>query len=335
MNLAHIHLLLNHFPVVGLILAFGLFALALIAKSEPLTRASLAILFGLSLLSIATYVSGNGAAEGICDGVDTLAHLENQDGIAPGKPCRLPSGPSRALIQIHESAAFEALWFMELAGAASWLGLWQFRRRRHFPKATLAAVLVLSLAALVMMARAANLGGAIRHPEISEAGAARPPAITAQDLLARRVGTLVGGGISYGWPTCETLHFIGLCLLFGIAALIDLRMLGMMKSVPFAALHRLLPWGILGFGVNLVTGMLFFVATPWQYTYNAAFQWKMVLILLAGLNVFYFTVFDEAWAVKAGDDAPFAAKVAAASALVLVVGVIFCGRMLPFLGNAF
>ena len=137
------------------------------------------------------------------------------------------------------------------------------------------------------------------------------------------------------WPTCETLHFIGLCLLFGITAVVDFRVLGMMKGAPFAALHRLLPCGVLGFGINLVTGMLFFVADPQQYTHNVPFQWKIVLVLLAALNLLYFTVFDTPWFLKAGEDAPVMAKLVAACALSLVVGVMFCGRMLPFLGDSF
>ncbi len=112
-------------------------------------------------------------------------------------------------------------------------------------------------------------------------------------------------------------------------------MLGMMKSIPFTALHRLLPWGVLGFGINLITGMFFFVAASDQYTTNTVFQWKIVLMMLAGLNVLYFTIFDEPWELGAGDDAPLTAKVVAASAFVLVIGVIFCGRMLPFLGKSF
>jgi len=55
---------------------------------------------------------------------------------------------------------------------------------------------------------------------------------------------------------------------------VDLRMLGFMKSVSFATLHRLLPWGILGFGINVLTGMLFFVGAPEQYTTNTSFQWR-------------------------------------------------------------
>ena len=112
--------------------------------------------------------------------------------------------------------------------------------------------------------------------------------------------------------------------------MIDLRMLGVMKDVAFPALHRLLPWAILGFGTNLVTGMLFFVASPEQYVGNIAFVWKMILVMLAGANALYFTLFDEAWVLQPGDDAPFTAKAVAVSAIALWLGVLYFGSMLPF-----
>ena len=157
---------------------------------------------------------------------------------------------------------------------------------------------------------------------------------TAGTTLARTVGQCVTTA-PYGWPALETLHFIGLTLLIGVVLLIDLRMLGLMKNVCFSSLHRLLPWAILGFAINTVTGILFFVSVPDQYATNLAFVWKLVFILLAGANAFYFTLFDDAWALRPGDEAPFPAKAAATAALLLWVGVLYCGSMLPFLGDAF
>jgi hypothetical protein len=323
MNLAHVHLLLNHFPVIGTIIAFGVFVLGIAGKSDDLKRAGLAVFLGISLLSIAVYVSGNGAQEAICK-----ASSEED-------PCP-EHDVSKALIQAHESAALMAFAFMEITGALAWLGLWQFRRVRSIPGWNLAAVALLSLVTVLLMARASSAAGNIRHPEVLSAAerasfSAKPAGEVA---FARRTGSFVMKH-TWIWPSCETLHFIGLSLLFGITALVDFRVLGMIKGAPFAALHRLLPWGVIGFGINLVTGMLFFVADPGQYTHNVPFQWKIVLMLLAALNLLYFTVFDTPWFLEAGDDAPAMAKGVAASALILVVGVMFCGRMLPFLGDAF
>jgi hypothetical protein len=137
------------------------------------------------------------------------------------------------------------------------------------------------------------------------------------------------------WATQQTLHFMGLSLLMGVVFVVDLRMLGFLKNVSFATVHRLLPWGMLGFGLNLLTGMLYFITAPYQYTSNGTFYWKIALIMVAGVNAIYFTVCDEPWALGATDDAPLKAKVMAVSALTLWVGVMFCGLMLPFIGNAF
>lgn len=321
MDLAHGHLLLNHFPTIGTILGLLLLLVAVASKSNDLKRASLAIFLGIALLTLPAYLTGNAAEDRICK--------------APiDAPCPDPA-VSKALIDAHESAALVAFFVMQVTGAAAWLGLWQFRRRARLPNATLSAVLLLAMVTFGLMAQVSNLGGAIRHPEIRSGPA---PAAVPGKPLARDVGTLMQGGIGWAWPASETLHFLGLSLLFGVAALVDLRVLGMMKNLSFRALHRLLPWGILGFGINLITGILFFVASPngsEGYINNPTFQWKMALILLAGVNVLYFTVFDGPWEIRPGDDAPMTAKVFAGSALLLVVGIIFCGRMLPFLGNAF
>jgi hypothetical protein len=307
MDLAHLHLLLNHFPTIGTIMGGGLFVLSLITNSDDLKRASLVVLLGISLIAIPTYISGNGAQ----DAVKSLP------------------GVSKTLIETHEGAALVALGFIEVTGAFAWLGLWQFRRLARVPNWNLAVILVLTAVTLGLMARASNLGGEIRHGEIRA-----EQRIVARDGLARTVGSFVTD-TRWMWPTCETLHFIGLSLLIGVAFLVDLRVLGVVKGVSFASLHRLLPWAALGFGVNVITGMLFFVGIPGQYIHNTTFYWKMALVMLAGLNAVYFTLLEEPWELGPKEDAPLTAKIAAASAMLLWVGVMYCGSMLPFLGNAF
>lgn len=315
MDLTHLHLLLNHVPTVGTIIALGLFVVSLFGKSGHIQQASLVIFLGIALVTIPTYVTGNAAAEKICKAQ------------SPNAPCE-DTGLSRAMIAAHEGAALPAMFMMQLIGAFAWLGLWQYRRASRVPGWNLAIILVLSVVTFAAMSKAAYLGGDIRHPEVRDAGDVPGPP------LGRELGAFVVS-VKWVWPTCETLHFIGLSLLFGVAALVDLRMLGLMKAIPFHALHRMLPWGILGFGLNTITGMLFFAGAPQQYTQNTVFVWKLAMILLAGLNVVYFTIFDAPWELGPGDEAPATAKVVAVSALVLVLGVLYCGRMLPFLGNAF
>ena len=70
------------------------------------------------------------------------------------------------------------------------------------------------------------------------------------------------------WPFCETLHFIGLALVIGFAGVFDLRLLGALKQIPIAALKRCLPWAMAGLTLNLLTGVVFFTANPYQYAIN-------------------------------------------------------------------
>jgi hypothetical protein len=143
--------------------------------------------------------------------------------------------------------------------------------------------------------------------------------------------------IPWVWPAGETLHFIGMALLIGAVGTVDLRMLGVAKGFPFAPLHQLVRWGIFGFVVNLITGVMFFIGIPTQYVHNQAFFWKMVFIALAGVNVlvFYVTTFHKIEDMGPGEEAPRSAKIIAGTSLFLWAAVMYMGRMLPFLGNAF
>jgi len=307
MDPTHLHLLLNHVPTVGFGIGVALFIVSLVAKSNDLKQASLVVLVGIALLSIPTYVTGNAAQ----------TTVENNPNV------------TASLIQTHEGAAFLGLAFMELTGALAWLALWQFRRSSKLSTGMSGAILVLSLVTMGLMAQAANVGGMISHPEIRGA----EEVTTFAGHLGRVAGDYVRD-TPWTWIAAETLHFIGLSLIVGIVLLIDLRMLGFMKQVSFSALDRLLPWAMLGFALNVFTGMLFFAAAYGQYTNNPAFYWKLVFVLLAGANTLYFT-FDRTWATEPGRDAPLLSKAAAVCAMFLWVGVMYWGSMLPFIGNAF
>ena len=304
----HIHLLLNHVPTIGFGIAMGLLIGALVSRSDDLKKAALTVLVAVALLTLPTYLTGNAAEESIRN---------------------LP-GVSRTLIATHEGAALVAFIFMEITGAVAWLALWQFHRRSRMTTRTLGTVLVLAVITMGLVTRAANVGGEIRHTEIQLA----VETTTAEGPVGRDLATWVKA-VPWVWPAAESLHFVGLSLLMGVVLLIDLRMLGVMKQVSVKALDRLIPWAILGFGINVVTGMLFFVAAPEQYTQNIAFFWKIGLLIVAVFNGLYFTVYDKAWELAPGADAAPLSKVMAASALLLWVGVMYYGSMLPFIGNAF
>jgi hypothetical protein len=67
------------------------------------------------------------------------------------------------------------------------------------------------------------------------------------------------------WPLCETLHFIGLAMLIGATGFFDLRLMGFMKRIPVTVAREFMPLALWGFGINLVTGIQFFLAQPYQY----------------------------------------------------------------------
>jgi len=136
----------------------------------------------------------------------------------------------------------------------------------------------------------------------------------------------------WGWPAAESVHFIGLSLLVGTIFLFDLRLLGLGRSIPIRALHRLVPWGVLGYVVTAASGVLFLLAEPDQYVYNPAFHFKVLFMVTAGLNAgaFYLTSYTRATAPDASADAPRLAKMIALASLSLWIGVIVAGRLLTF-----
>lgn len=136
----------------------------------------------------------------------------------------------------------------------------------------------------------------------------------------------------WAWPIFESLHFLGMSLLLGTIGTFDLRLLGFARAVPVRALHRLIPLGIAGFVLNISTGICFICAFPNQYLFNAAFRWKVVFILIAGLNVlFFYTTVVRRIEAESGNGGPrFAARLAGGVSLAAWVGVMSAGRLITF-----
>jgi hypothetical protein len=139
------------------------------------------------------------------------------------------------------------------------------------------------------------------------------------------------------WPACEIAHFVGLSLLVGVIGFFDLRLLGAFRRVPLHAAWSLMPWGKLGFAIAAVTGVTFFVGAPDQYVNNIAFYAKLAFLLVAGLNAAAFEVFysDTVKTSSEVDAPPAAYRAIAIVSIVSWFFVIYWGRMLPFVGNAF
>lgn len=139
------------------------------------------------------------------------------------------------------------------------------------------------------------------------------------------------------WPLFEIIHFVGMALLIGSIGLLDFRILGLAKGLPIATLEKLVPLGIAGFAGNLLTGITFIICNPdggpVAYTTNLAFQIKVVLILIAGLNAISFYALGisrQLATLGPADDAPANAKVVAAVSLALWILVILFGRFIMY-----
>src|SRR6185295_10487234 len=118
--------------------------------------------------------------------------------------------------------------------------------------------------------------------------------------------------LHWSWPAAESIHFIGLSLLVGCIGTFDLRLLGFGKRIPIAALHKLIPWGLLGFAINVVSGLAFLATEPEQYIYNPSFHFKVLFLAIAGGNAlaFYVTVYRRATQTGVTDAPPTARIIA-------------------------
>lgn len=154
MNPAHLHLILNHFPVVTAILGFPLLLVALARRKEGLRDLALGVFVAAALLAAPAYYTGE-PAEDVVEG---------------------RAGVSKDDIERHEEAAEIAALVVGIQGVMALIALILLRRRPGLPAPVAATLLVLSLAGAFLMARAANLGWMIRHSEIrsGKAAADRP-----------------------------------------------------------------------------------------------------------------------------------------------------------------
>jgi len=142
-------------------------------------------------------------------------------------------------------------------------------------------------------------------------------------------------GISWLWPASESLHFIGLCMLIGGAGLLDLRLMGMFRGLAIRHVKALMPWAIGGFFINAVTGALFLIMQPHLYLTSGVWWAKVAFLGIAGANALFFEtrLAVPALAMHPDADTSTSMKVIGAVSLFSWFAVMYCGRMLPYLGT--
>lgn len=136
------------------------------------------------------------------------------------------------------------------------------------------------------------------------------------------------------FPALEAIHVIAIASVVGVIAIMDLRLLGLTsRSARVTQVARdTLPWVWGAFFVAVVTGALMFISSAEAYYANTAFRFKMLLIVLAGVNMLIFEIFTirsvEQWDHTIA--VPRAGKIAATLSLLFWIGVIFLGRWIGF-----
>jgi uncharacterized membrane protein len=303
---SHIHMILNHFPTVGFVFAIVFYLIALALNNEGMKRAGLVVFVICAILGVPTYVTGAASMWALTD----------------------PPIPqiSKALINEHRDMALWTLFGLAFTGGTAWFELWKYRHIGRFSNGWLYLVLAFAIITLLIMAETGHRGGQINHAEIrlptdvlpTDDKAGLSPAI---ELLINNVIWFVP------W---QTVHFFGFSLIFGTVLLLVLRVLGFAKSIPFSAVHRILPLGVLGVLMNVFTGMLMLLADSFRYLNETTFAPKIAFIAIGAIAVLYFSLSEQIWTVKAGEDAPASSKAVAVLVLLAWVGVILGGRLLPY-----
>ena len=139
------------------------------------------------------------------------------------------------------------------------------------------------------------------------------------------------------YPSVEIVHIVGIGLLFGSIAVLDLRLLGFSRSISAKKLARhVLPWTAGSFLLIVPSGLLMFTAHATEFIDSEVFVLKMCLIMAAGVNaaLFHTTVFRSADVWDAEDmrqlPPPPSVRASAAISLLIWISVIVCGRLLAY-----
>jgi hypothetical protein len=138
----------------------------------------------------------------------------------------------------------------------------------------------------------------------------------------------------WAYPIINAAHIVGLALLFGSIVPLDLRLLGAWRSVPIAALNRvLLPVALSGLALTLTTGPLLFAVRATEYAATPLFAFKLTVIACALANALLLRL-TLAW--RAWRDSPLTGttprlQLAGVLSIVLWLAVILAGRMIGYL----
>lgn len=136
------------------------------------------------------------------------------------------------------------------------------------------------------------------------------------------------------FPWLESIHVLAITLVLGSIAVADLRLLGLAstKRPVTQVLHEVLPVTWVAFTIALITGFGMFTSNALEYAHNKPFQFKMIMMLLAGLNMlaFQFVTFRSVGQWNDAIRTPSGARFAGAFSLLAWISIVAFGRWIGF-----
>ena len=135
-----------------------------------------------------------------------------------------------------------------------------------------------------------------------------------------------------GYPIVITAHSIGLAVMVGICVILNLRLLGLFKGIPYTSLSRVLGFAWFGFAINLISGVVLFTMEATSYVSDVPFLTKIFFVLagvsMAAWQQLQISRYAEAWMTTG---APTYTKLLATLSLALWAGAIVAGRLIAYL----
>jgi hypothetical protein len=133
----------------------------------------------------------------------------------------------------------------------------------------------------------------------------------------------------WAYPTVLTLHTVGLAVLVGASAALDIRLLGFATAIPLPALAKSFRVMWIGFWLNAVTGAVLFTAEASRHGASTVFRWKLGVIALCVLNIWLLrrAVYPAGRSATAAGAVP---KLLAVSSLALWLVAIALGRWMAY-----
>lgn len=136
------------------------------------------------------------------------------------------------------------------------------------------------------------------------------------------------------FPWLESVHVLAITLVLGSIAVVDLRLLGLasVKRPVTEVLRNILPVTWIAFTVALITGSGMFLSNAVDYSKNFPFRMKMLLMLLAGLNMlaFHFVTYRSISQWNEAPHTPPAARVAGGVSVLMWLAIVAFGRWIGF-----